>query len=208
MQYTSLVNYSLTVISSQALVLNPRDRFDVEAIRWRADVYRFAYAMTRDEAEAEDVVQDTYLRAFKSWQTFAAGTDCRRWLFTICRNVFLRTREKNVQLVSLDALDVAPVIGDVLRDDIADPRFELPERELELGTAIYRALARVPEPYRSTLLVVDLYDQPYDVAATRLGVPIGTIRSRLSRGRRMMQQQLWAYAADAGLREPERRLAG
>src|SRR5712671_919676 len=66
-----------------------RDAFEAEALRWTTDVYRFALSMTRDEADAEDVVQDTYLRAFRSWRTFAAGSDCRRWLFTICRNVFV-----------------------------------------------------------------------------------------------------------------------
>ena len=65
-------------------------RFEQEALPWLDDVYRFALSMTRDEADADDVVQETFLRAYRSWHTYAEGSDCRKWLFTICRNVFLR----------------------------------------------------------------------------------------------------------------------
>ena len=69
---------------------------------------------------------------------------------------------------------------------------------LDLGPAIRAALARVPEPFRSVLFIVDVEDQPYETAAIMLAVPIGTVRSRLFRGRRLMQEQLLAYARDAG----------
>src|SRR6476620_2193122 len=80
-----------------------REAFEVEALRWSADVHRFALSMTRDESDAEDVVQDTYLRALRSWQTFVPDSDCRRWLFTICRNVFLRSRERSSRWVACDS---------------------------------------------------------------------------------------------------------
>jgi RNA polymerase sigma-70 factor (ECF subfamily) len=70
------------------------------------DVYRFALSLTRDESDADDVVQDTYLRAYRSWHTYLPGSDCRRWLFTICRNVFLRSRERARPTVELEATDV------------------------------------------------------------------------------------------------------
>ena len=72
-----------------------RDReFESEAVCWIDDVYRFALSLTRDSVDAEDVVQDTFLRAYKSWHTYMPGSDCRCWLFTICRNAFLRSRER------------------------------------------------------------------------------------------------------------------
>ena len=155
--------------------------------------------MTRDEADAEDVVQDTYLRAFRSWTTFAAGSDCRRWLFTICRNVFLRSRERARQWVPLDTGEMDAVIADasvagVWAERIAD-RFT----SVDVTPAIHRAVSRVPEPFRSALIVVDIEDQSYEVAADRLGVPIGTVRSRLFRGRRLLQEQLRCYALDLGV---------
>src|ERR1051326_4745118 len=89
-----------------------REAFETEALRWKEDVYRFALSMTRDEADADDVLQDTYLRAFRSWRTFAAGSDCRRWLFTICRNVFVRSRERSRQWVPLDSTEMEAVIAE------------------------------------------------------------------------------------------------
>ena len=68
--------------------------FEREALPCIDDVYRFALSMTRDESDADDVVQDTFLRAYRSWHTYLPESDCRRWLFTICRNVFLRSRER------------------------------------------------------------------------------------------------------------------
>src|SRR5689334_9066368 len=76
--------------------------FAREALPWIDDVYRFALSLTRDESDADDVVQETYLRAYRSWHTFILGTDCRRWLFTICRNVFLRSRERQRPTVDLE----------------------------------------------------------------------------------------------------------
>src|SRR3954469_20069166 len=89
-----------------------RSEFEREALRWSRDVHRFALSMTRDETEAEDVVQDTYLRAFRSWKTFEPGTDCRRWLFTICRNVFLRSRERSRRLVPVDTVELDAALNE------------------------------------------------------------------------------------------------
>lgn len=173
--------------------------FEREALPWIDDVYRFALSLTRDEADADDVVQDTYLRAFRSWHTYSQGTDCRRWLFTICRNAFLRSRERVQPTVELD--------GDEGKDALAmgalfceafDAGYDDLFARLDLAPAIERALRAVPEPFRSAIVIVDVEDQSYDAAAEILCVPIGTVRSRLFRGRRLMQEQLLAYARDAG----------
>jgi RNA polymerase sigma-70 factor (ECF subfamily) len=194
----------MNVISPGA-VLPPaltREAFELEALRWTEDVHRFALSMTRDEADADDVVQDTYLRAFRSWQTFTAGSDCRRWLFTICRNVFLRTRERSKHWLALDTSEMEAVIADAsmggIRAERAAERFTF----LDVTPAIYRAVSRVPEPFRSAVIAVDLEDQSYESAAATLGVPIGTVRSRLFRGRRMLQDHLRCHALDLGVVRP------
>ena len=69
-------------------------------------MYRFALSLTRDESDADDIVQDTFLRAYRSWHTYLPGSDCRRWLFTICRNVFLRSRERSRPTVELESSEV------------------------------------------------------------------------------------------------------
>jgi RNA polymerase sigma-70 factor (ECF subfamily) len=176
------------------------EAFEQEALPWLDDVYRFALSLTRDEADAEDVVQDTFLRAYRSWDTYAVGSDCRRWLFTICRNAFLRSREREPQTIEL---------ADGERDSFATSALSLhdaPRNGLEeilartdLLPAIERALSRVPAPFQSALVLVDVEDQSYETAAQILGIPIGTLRSRLFRGRRIMQELLVAHARDAGL---------
>ncbi|MGH7618267.1 MAG: sigma-70 family RNA polymerase sigma factor [Gemmatimonadaceae bacterium] len=172
--------------------------FDLEAIPWIDDVYRFALSLTRDESDADDVVQDTYLRAFRSWHTYLPGSDCRRWLFTICRNVFLRSLERTRPMVELDSTDIDVAATNSVYALGAGEGFEDVSARLDLGPAIDGALAKIPEPFRSTLIIVDVEDQSYEAAAEALGVPIGTVRSRLFRGRRLMQEQLRTFAVDAG----------
>lgn len=179
-----------------------REAFETEALRWTADVHRFALSMTRDEADAEDVVQDTYLRAFRSWRTFAAGSDCRRWLFTICRNVFVRSRERSPQYLPIEVCEMDTVIADASVIAAWSERTAERFTTVDVTPAIYRAVSRVPEPFRSALVVVDLEDQSYEMAADRLGVPIGTVRSRLFRGRRLLKEQLLCHALDLGVVRP------
>ena len=176
-----------------------REAFEDEALRWAADVHRFALSMTRDESDAEDVVQDTYLRAFRSWRTYAPESDCRRWLFTICRNVFLRSRERSTRWVTCESgeLDAAIAGGTVAR--LWDDHPAMDFGAVDVWPAIQGAVQRIPEPFRSTIIAVDLEDESYETAAARLGVPIGTVRSRLFRGRRLLQEHLRVYALDFGV---------
>jgi RNA polymerase sigma-70 factor (ECF subfamily) len=172
--------------------------FEKEAIPWIDDVYRFALSLTRDESDADDVVQDTFLRAYRSWHTYMPGSDCRRWLFTICRNVFLRSRERARPTVELDATELDAVAVGSLYTAVVRDSFDDVFARLDLAPAISAALAKIPEPFRSTLIIVDVEDHSYESAAVDLGVPIGKVRSRLFRGRRLMQEQLLTYANDAG----------
>jgi RNA polymerase sigma-70 factor (ECF subfamily) len=185
------------VSSIQEVVAVGSAAFEREAIPWIDDVRRFALSLTRDESDADDVVQDTFLRAYRSWHTYLPGSDCRRWLFTICRNVFLRTRERaRPSAMDVDSSELDAAVAGML---YASPsRYDDLFTRLDLAPAIARALANVPEPFRSTLVLVDVNDQSYELAAEALGVPIGTVRSRLFRGRRLMQEQLLTFAADAG----------
>lgn len=173
--------------------------FSAIALTAMDDVYRFARSLTRDEADAEDVVQEAYLRAFRSWQTFERGTDVRRWLFTIARNVFLRSREKGRREVTLD--DDGAAIVDAAQAREAWIRGGLDEilERADLGPAIVTALQGLPEPFREVVVLVDLEDQSYEASAEVLDIPIGTVRSRLFRGRKLLQELLAQHAMDAGL---------
>lgn len=175
------------------------ESFTRDALPWMEDVYRFAHSLTHETADAQDIVQETYLRAFRSWHTFEPGSDCRRWLFTICRNAFLRSRQRTRLEVEVTDADADAIAG--AREHgamIADGTDRL-LATLDLGPALDRAVAGLDAPFRAAVILVDVEDQSYEAAAQILGVPIGTVRSRLFRARRQLQQQLREYARDAGL---------
>lgn len=174
-------------------------QFRTEALRWLPEVSRFALSLTRDEADGDDLVQDTYLKAYEAWGTYTPGTECRGWLFTICRNSFYRRRLREDRHVTcddpeLEALAAAAVHASAQQGGYADlfARFDLSD-------AIERSIAELPDAFRQAVLLVDVNDQSYEAAAGLLGVPVGTVRSRLFRARRLLQEALVDYAKDAGL---------
>lgn len=166
--------------------------FASEALPWLDHVYRFAQSLAGNPAEAEDLTQETFLRAYASWRTYRPGSECKRWLFKICHNVFLRTRARERRYVTL--YDATGALTTILRGAGAphDPSDGILAR-IDLVPAIRRALARLPAPFRAVVVLVDVEGQAYEAAAEILGIPIGTVRSRLSRARRLLRAMLLAH---------------
>jgi RNA polymerase sigma-70 factor (ECF subfamily) len=175
--------------------------FDAEALSLLPQVARFALSLTRNEADADDLVQDTFPRAYRAWDSFEQGTEPRAWLFTICRNAFFRARSRALREPSYDDPDVEALAAAALHTAAAtmgqDAAFTAPD----IGDAINDALDALPEPFRDAVVFVDVNDNTYETAAAALGVPVGTVRSRLFRGRRLLQERLLAHARDAGFAE-------
>ena len=178
--------------------------FDAAVLAALPHVLRFARALAHDEALADDLVQETYLRAYRAWETFKPGLDARRWLFTICRNVYLRQRERESRVVDtsgedaeLESLAASVEHGRADRSGLAG----IIDR-VDVGPAIRTALEALPEVYRSAVVLVDVEGENYEAAAEILGVPVGTVRSRLFRARRLLQQALYTHAVDAGIVRP------
>lgn len=173
--------------------------FEATALPHLDDVARFALSLTRSEVEAGDLVQETFLRALRGWHTFRPDTDCRKWLFTICRNAFVRQRsvEKRLVLSEEEDLDALPAV----RSHVAAQQSGLGDLfdRMEVGPAIRAAVDGLPEPHHSILVLVDLEGMTYQEAAEVLEVPVGTVRSRLYRARRMIQEALVDHAGDMGL---------
>lgn len=168
------------------------------ALRWLPDVTRFARSLTRDESDAEDLVQETYLRAWRHWDSFKVGSEARAWLFTIARNAWRKRAPRDARLV--------PVEDDALQA-LADNNYPLgaPDDVLQrlsnadLRPAINAAIAELPEAFREVVELVELQELPYAEAAAVLEIPVGTVRSRLFRARRLLQTSLLEYAKEAGL---------
>jgi RNA polymerase sigma-70 factor, ECF subfamily len=175
--------------------------FDSLVLAALPHVVRFARSLARDEALADDLVQETYLRAYRSWDTFKEGHDARRWLFTICRNAFLRIREREARMVDTSGEDAELESLAAARESsgMDSPGVTALLDRIDVGPAIYRALLEIPEVYRTTAILVDVEGESYEAAAEVLGVPVGTVRSRLFRARRLLQKALHTYAVDAGV---------
>src|SRR3982074_565315 len=155
--------------------------FERDALPWLDDVYRFALSLTRDESDADDVGQESFLRADRSWHTFIPGTDCRRWLFTICRNVFLRSRERQRPTVDLEDGEQDAVAAGSVYAAAREKGYDDIYARLDLAPALRDALDDLAEPFRSAVILVDVEDLTYESAAQAVGAPTGTARPRLFR---------------------------
>ena len=155
--------------------------FEEEALPHLDAVYRFALRLSGSEAAAEDLVQDTFLRAYRAWDQYTPGTQCKSWLFTICRNVFLRRHERGQLWSATAGIDPEGSFFESIVDD-----------------EVLRAIDALPEEYRTAVVLSDLEGLPYDEIAELMEVPVGTVKSRLFRGRRRLQQVLYEYAVEMG----------
>lgn len=162
-------------------------------------VMRYARMLTRDHNDADDLVQETYLRAFRGWTTFDMSSDPRRWLFAICRHAFLRIRHRELRVVSVDEeLDLDALASVAIHKRAVDQGLEHVFDRVDLGPAVARALAGLSDAHRVIVVMVDVDGLGYAEAAAELSLPIGTVRSRLFRARRHLQQELVEFARDAG----------
>ena len=176
------------------------DAFEEETLRFLPDVRRFAGALARDPADADDLVQETYLRAYKARHTFKPDAGTRQWLFTICRNAFLRGKERERwTAASLDDPAAEADRSIELHEAAQAGGYEDVFDRLDFGPALQRALDMLAEPFRVVFSLVDIGGLEYAQAAKALDIPVGTVRSRLFRARRELQQHLIEFARDAGL---------
>jgi RNA polymerase sigma-70 factor (ECF subfamily) len=171
------------------------DRFTREAMDQVDALYGTALRLTRNRADAEDLVQDTYVKAFRFASRFARGTNVRAWLLTILRNTFLnRRRREGRDPVRVDT-DLVNQASDTLAGSGETPETGL----LRQATAedVRAALDDLPEPFRLAVWLRDGQDMAYADIARALDVPIGTVMSRISRGRRLLAERLAPGRGDA-----------
>ncbi|MEO7218869.1 MAG: sigma-70 family RNA polymerase sigma factor [Gemmatimonadaceae bacterium] len=184
--------------SSDPKTLKDRQFVD-EALRCLPEVARYALSLARRESDADDLVQETFLRAYTAWPSYEVGTECRGWLFTICRNVFLRSRKHDQRQVACEDAELESLAAAALHASATQSGLGDLFTRIDLAPALERALLDLPETFRDVVTLVDIQDESYAVASEVLEVPVGTIRSRLFRGRRLLQKSLLEYARDAGL---------
>jgi RNA polymerase sigma-70 factor (ECF subfamily) len=179
-----------------------RQEFAHDALQFAPQLYSAALRMTRNNADADDLVQETYLRAYRSFHTFAEGTNLRAWLFRILTNTYINTyrakqrRVTESELGDIDDLYLYRRIADV---DLASRSAEDTLFELFTDDEVKAALEDLPPQFRLPVLLADVEDFSYKEIADMLDIPIGTVMSRLHRGRKQMQKRLADYATERGL---------
>jgi len=181
---------------------NLREEFGRVALPYMSQVYTAAVYMTKDQQEAEDLVQETFLRAFRFFHKFEPGTNAKAWLLAIMRNLFInRYRRKKQEQETIDWEKVDQAYESMI-DETHDALPKDPERQLFatlMDDEVEQALKELPEEFRLAVTLVDVEELTYEEVATVMECPIGTVRSRVSRGRRLLQVRLKDYALARGL---------
>ncbi len=160
--------------------------FEELAMPHFAKLYNFAHWLTKDRAAAEDLVQETYMKALRGFSSFQQGTNFRAWMYKILRNTFLTTKAGLKAAVSFDSDDDKPAEPTA----VGTPESVLLAR-VELET-IQNALEKLPVKFREIILLCDQEEMSYQEIGETLGIPIGTVMSRLSRARKAMRELLTA----------------
>ncbi len=176
-----------------------RARFDAEAMAQLDALYSFALKLTRGRDDAEDLVSDTLLRAFQRWEQYRLGTNIRAWLFTILYHAFVSRKRR------IDAREVQPLEdeeGRAIFEPVGEADPEGTFYDSFVDQEIVTAIQSLPDEYRAAVVMSDLHGLRYGEIAQVLGVPEGTIKSRLFRGRRLLQAQLRGYAEEMGYIKP------
>lgn len=202
MSYLETVSAGWSTVYSDRRERSLRDDFHQVALPLLDRVHKAAYYLTRDSTEAEDLVQETYLRAFSSFNQFQPGSNCGAWLLSIMRNLFInryRQRQRAPESIDWEKVErgYETTIAGEERSDRQDPE-TLVFSKLT-GDEINKALQELPEEFRTAIILVDVEELRYEEAARVMNCPVGTVRSRLFRGRRLLQIALSDYALECGL---------
>jgi RNA polymerase sigma-70 factor (ECF subfamily) len=172
-----------------------RVRFEEEALSHADQLYRVALRLSGSQQAAEELVQEAYLRAFRGWRGYRPGTNLAAWLATILRNAFLDEARKQSRRPAQESIDDTSeyYLYNHLTETAAEPQEAVLNRLS--GGAIVDSLSEIPPNFREVVVLVDIGDFSYQDAADILGVPIGTVMSRLHRGRRALKQALANHAS-------------
>lgn len=174
--------------------------FEAEALPHMDILYNFALRTTGNKDDAQDLLQETFLKAFRFWDKYEKGTNIRAWLFRIMKNSYInRYRKETREPDKVDYEDVENFY-DTIRAESTDTN-DLQQKMFGglLGDEVTTALQDLPEDFRTVVILCDIEGLTYEEIAEFLDCPIGTVRSRLHRGRKLLQAKLFEYAKNRGL---------
>jgi RNA polymerase sigma-70 factor (ECF subfamily) len=171
-----------------------QEDFEAAAMPHLDDLFRTAYRAIGDRAEAEDLVQEAYLQAWKSFHRFEPGTNCRAWLFKILFHVIHHHRRKWFKFKFINDGE------EVMQETLA---YKAPIPEHLIDEDVLAAFQKIPEQYREVILLADVQELSYKEVADALEIPIGTVMSRLNRGRKLLRAELANFAESYGVNKAQ-----
>lgn len=187
------------------MTTNKQQHFETEAMPHMSALYGMALKYTHNETEAEDLVQDALIKAYNSFNSYEEGTNCRAWLFRILTNTFInKYRRSKRERAYVDKVLTEYLEDSSLTSESADKSLESLETEeatsesFAFSDEIIHALNAISNEFKSIVILADLQEMSYKEIAEKLHIPLGTVMSRLFRGRQMLKKSLTTYAAAAG----------
>jgi RNA polymerase sigma-70 factor, ECF subfamily len=192
---------NITTESTTAQTLRKRQmEFEAEAYPHKNILFNFALRTTGNADDAKDLLQETFMKAFRFWDKFEKGTNIRAWLFRIMKNSYINRYRKETREPGMVDYDDVENFYDSIRDDSTDSN-DLQKRMYSnmLSDEVIDALQSLPEDFRTAVILCDIEQLTYEEISDFLNCPIGTIRSRLHRGRKFLEEKLRDYAKERGI---------
>jgi RNA polymerase sigma-70 factor (ECF subfamily) len=182
--------------------------FEDDAMGFAPQLYSAALRMTRNPADAEDLVQETFLKAYRAYHSFEQGTNLKAWLYRILTNTYINRYRKQIRQpseVDLGEVEDLYLYRRIGVGEAGDAARSAEEQVLEglVDADVKAALESLPEHFRLPVILADVEGFSYKEIAEIMDIPIGTVMSRLHRGRRALQRALWEFATQRGLVSPE-----
>ncbi|MCP4205039.1 MAG: sigma-70 family RNA polymerase sigma factor [bacterium] len=175
--------------------------FEAAAMPFVDSLYNTAFRMTRNSEDAQDLVQETYFKAYRHYDKFQEGTNFKAWLFKILKNSFINNyRKKQSRPLQTDFAEIEDALESRVSEE-ATRKIKSPEEELlenVLDEDVQRAMDELPDDYRMAIVLADLEGFSYKEIAEILEVPLGTVMSRLYRGRKLLERTMLTYAREHG----------
>ncbi len=188
------------MVDGKVTDVKKRKAFEVEALPHMDALYRTALRMAKNQNDAEDLVQEAYVKAYRFWDRFESGSNCRAWLFKIMTNIFIndyRSKSRSPMSVNVDEIDDSFLYGQLAA---VKPGHD-PEKELFakiLDDDVKKAIEELPDDFRLVIVLSFLEGFSYQEIADITDLQLGTVKSRLHRGRKLLQKVLYDYAIKNG----------
>lgn len=195
---------------AEILTIRPKNytEFNSSVLPFQDALYNFALKMTKDEDDAKDLLQESLLKAYRFFDKFEKGTNLKAWLFMILKNTFINMYRKTTRTpIQVDYEDVQNFYENIKANEVSTSHYEEDAFSKTMDDEITNAISSLQEDYRTVIILSDIEGYSYEEIAEFIDTPVGTVRSRLHRARKMLYSKLYDYAKERGYVNDEETLA-